>query len=94
MTLATKGLTMKRSGYLALAIVATATFTGGGAWAATCVAGNLTCPTTMPVDGYCECRAHGTTTGGTVVEKPASQRPVNATAGGCPAHSTAPGCHS
>ena len=80
--------------YLAfsLALTAAITFGGGTALANTCVAENLTCPTTMPIDGYCECTSHGTTKGGTVVAKPPSHKRQNATAGGCGAHPDAPGC--
>jgi len=57
-----------------------------------CQAGKLTCATTMPVGGYCECTSHGTTQDGTVVPKPAPHRPVNSTAGGCGAKPGSPGC--
>jgi hypothetical protein len=52
----------------------------------------LTCVTTMPVGGYCECTARGTTEGGEVVSKPEPGHPVNATSGGCGAEPHAPGC--
>jgi len=66
---------------------------GGVAVAAnTCVAEDLTCATTMPIDGYCECTARGVTKSGTVVAKAPAQRRTNATAGGCGAHPNSPGC--
>ncbi len=66
---------------------------GGGASAANmCRAGKLSCATTMPVDGYCECTAHGTTETGTVVAKSGPRHPANATAAGCSAHPNSPGC--
>ncbi len=78
---------MRYAVFLALA------FSGTGAYAANiCQAGKLTCGTTMPTGGYCECTAHGTTEGGTVVPKPPPHRKVNATAGGCGAHPGTPGC--
>jgi hypothetical protein len=78
--------------YLTLALMAAGTIVSGPAFANTCQAGRMTCPTTMPVGGYCECTAHGTTEGGTVVSKPESPRPANARPGGCGAHPDAPGC--
>jgi hypothetical protein len=66
---------------------------GGSALAANiCQAGKLTCATTMPVGGFCECTSHGDTQDGTVVKKPAPTRHVNATAGGCGSQPGAPGC--
>jgi hypothetical protein len=83
---------MRPTRYLLAALAALA-LTGGSARANTCVAGKLTCTTTMPVEGYCECTAHGMTEGGEVVAKPMSHKPANATAGGCGANPMAPGCH-
>ena len=77
---------MRANGYVALALFAAAAIPSAPAFANTCQAGRLSCPTTMPIDGYCECTAHGTTEGGTVVSKPAAHRPANATPGGCGAH--------
>jgi len=77
---------------LAGAVLALAALASGPASANTCQAGKLTCATTMPVDGYCECKSHGMTQDGTVVSAPV-HRPPNATAGGCGAHPDAPGCH-
>jgi hypothetical protein len=78
---------------MVFALLAAITVTSGPVFANTCQAGKLTCITIMPVGGYCECQAHGTTEGGTVVSKSATHQPVNATAGGCGAHPEAPGCH-
>jgi hypothetical protein len=85
---------MRVPGYLACAFLAFAAFGGGAASAANiCRAGNMTCATTMPVDGYCECKAHGTTEEGTVVAQSAAARhKVNATGAGCGANPSAPGC--
>jgi hypothetical protein len=58
----------------------------------TCEAPLLTCATTMPVGGYCECTARGQTHDGTVTARPARGQRDNATAGGCGAHPNAPGC--
>jgi hypothetical protein len=52
----------------------------------------LRCATTMPVDGYCECTAHGATEGGTVVGRREARQPPNSTAAGCGAQPNAPGC--
>jgi hypothetical protein len=67
---------------------------GGGAASAAnlCQAGKLTCATTMPVGGYCECTSHGATQDGTVVSRPALHRKVNASAGGCGTKSGQTGC--
>jgi len=82
---------MRRLGYLTAALAAAVALAGDPAHANTCQADNLTCPTTMPVGGYCECRSHGTTQGGTVVTTGAPRK-QNSTAGGCGAHPGAPGC--
>jgi len=83
---------MKKSlGYLAAALIAAMALAGGQARANTCQADKLTCPTTMPVGGYCECTSHGTTQGGTVTA-PAPHEHYNSTAGGCGANPGAPGC--
>jgi hypothetical protein len=83
---------MRANGYVALALLAAAAIPGAPASANTCQAGRMTCPTSMPIDGYCECTAHGTTEGGTVVARPVSRRPANATSGGCGVHPDAAGC--
>ncbi len=83
---------MRFFGYPTLAFTVALALAGGPARAATCQAGNLTCPTTMPVGGYCQCTSRGSTNDGTVVAKPAPHRRQNATAGGCGASPGAPGC--
>jgi hypothetical protein len=84
---------MRLTGYLSCALLAAAALGGGAASAANiCQAGRLTCATTMPIGGYCECTAHGNTQDGTVVSKAAPRERVNSTAGGCGAHPEAPGC--
>ena len=83
---------MRRVVYFSL-VFAGLTIGGAEGWAATCEAGPLTCPTQMPVGGYCECTARGKTENGTVVAQPSPQRPGNSTAGGCGANPNAPGCH-
>jgi len=65
---------------------------GGPALANMCQTDHLLCATTMPVDGYCVCRARGTSEDGTVVPRATSHDPVNATAGGCGANPGSPGC--
>ena len=57
-----------------------------------CSAPPLSCATTMPIGGYCECTSRGATQDGTVVEKPVRGKPVNSTAGGCGVQPNAPGC--
>jgi hypothetical protein len=79
--------------FLGGALLAAAAVAGPASAANMCQAEKLSCPTTMPVGGYCECTAHGATQDGTVVAKLTKRAPVNATAGGCGAHPGAPGCH-
>jgi hypothetical protein len=70
---------MGRIGLLACALVAAAPFAFSPAVAGTCQTDNgATCPTTMPVEGYCECNIHGVNTGGTVTS---NAFPPHATAG-------------
>ncbi len=57
-----------------------------------CQADKLSCATTMPVGGYCECKAHGEVHGGTAVPPHAPHTKVNSTAGGCNDNPQAPGC--
>ena len=57
-----------------------------------CSAPPLSCATSMPIGGYCECTARGVTQDGTVVEKPVSGKRANSAAGVCSAGSKAPGC--
>jgi hypothetical protein len=87
---------MKVLGCLAAAFIAATAIAGGQAAANTCRADPLICPTTMPVDGFCQCVAHGTTLNGTVAPSvtPAGvpYGHYNATAGGCGADPDDPGC--
>jgi len=57
-----------------------------------CQAEKLTCATTMPVGGFCECTAHGVTKDGTVIPKPAHHAPINSSGAGCGAQPGSPGC--
>jgi hypothetical protein len=85
---------MKFTRYLSCALLAAAVLSGGAASAANiCQAEKLTCATNMPVGGFCQCTASGTTQDGTVVAAPTPGQPVNSSAGGCGAQPTAPGCH-
>jgi hypothetical protein len=85
---------MRLTGYLTGALLAAAVLGGGAASAANiCQAdNNMTCATTMPIGGYCECTARGNTQSGTVISKAGPRERVNSTAGGCGAHPDAPGC--
>jgi len=79
---------------LSCVLFAAAVLGGGTAYAANiCQAEKLTCATTMPIGGYCQCTSHGSPQDGTVVSKPAPGQKVNSTAGGCGAQPAAPGCH-
>ncbi|MDT7952604.1 MAG: hypothetical protein RQ966_13970 [Acetobacteraceae bacterium] len=57
-----------------------------------CNAPPLSCATTMPVGGYCECTAKGATHDGTVEARPAKGGRINSTAAGCGSNPNAPGC--
>jgi hypothetical protein len=83
---------MRLAAYLSCALLAAAALGGQASAANICQAAKMTCATTMPAGGYCECTSHGQTQGGTVVAKAAPHHPVNATAGGCGANPNAPGC--
>jgi hypothetical protein len=83
---------MRLAGYLSCALLAAAAFGGPASAANICQAEKMTCATTMPVGGYCECTSHGNAQGGTVVTKAAPHHTVNSTAGGCGAHPGSPGC--
>jgi hypothetical protein len=77
----------------AVAIFSTVLMTSGGhALANFCQTNHTTCATTMPVDGYCECRSHGNTEDGTVVATRPPHGRINGTAGGCGTNPNAPGC--
>ena len=84
---------MRSVGYVAFALLTAVSLTSNPALAANiCEAGQLRCATTMPVDGYCECTAHGNTEGGTVVSRHETRKGANSTAAGCGAQPNAPGC--
>jgi hypothetical protein len=85
---------MRCIGYVAVALLTAAAVNGGPASANVCHAGRLICPTTMPVDGYCECRAHGRVESGTVYSGAQSRRMINAATGGCGSEPNAPGCRN
>lgn len=57
-----------------------------------CETQTLSCPTTMPVGGYCECTSRGRTEDGTVANRPPQGRRYNSTAGGCGTQPNGPGC--
>jgi hypothetical protein len=84
---------MRSLRYLAAALAIFVTLSGGEALANLCQTDHLLCATTMPVDGYCVCRAHGTSEDGTVVIKAPPRDRINATVGGCGADPRSPGCH-
>lgn len=83
---------MRSIRYIFLGFITVVALTGGPAAANVCVAKPLTCATTMPLHGYCQCEAHGVTANGTVMRKPATYHKVNSTAGGCGIHPNAAGC--
>ncbi len=68
---------------LALTMAAGVAVAAGPARAAVCQTETMTCGTTMPIGGYCECQAKGKSEGGDVVAKALSKHKTNATAGGC-----------
>jgi len=77
---------------LSVFVAFAAMFASGPALANMCQTDKLMCATNMPVGGFCECTAHGTTQDGTVVKKPPPHAKVNSTAGGCGVNPKAPGC--
>lgn len=79
--------------YLTICLITVAMFPAGNALANMCRTDHLLCPTAMPVDGYCECTAHGTTEGGDAVVTPPPGRHLNAATGGCGAEPASPNCH-
>ncbi len=72
--------------------VAMAPALAGNAWANACETPKLVCSTTMPVGGFCECSAHGTTEDGTVVAKRPAHRKAVGTPVGCGTQANQPGC--
>ncbi len=83
---------MRSLHYLTAALAVFAMLSGGEALANMCQTDHLLCATTMPVDGYCVCRGHGTSEDGTVVSRGPSHQGINSTAGGCGANPGSPGC--
>jgi hypothetical protein len=83
---------MRALAYVPAALIALATLSGGAALANMCQTDHLTCATTMPIDGYCQCTSRGMAEGGTVVPRAAPHQPVNSTAGGCGSQPNSPGC--
>ena len=77
----------------ALLVVAAPLGASQAAPANICQAKTLSCPTKMPVGGFCECTAKGQSEDGTVIAKPAPGKKVNSTAGGCGSNPGAPGCN-
>ena len=82
---------MRSLRYLTAALVAATVLTSAHVLANTCQTDKLMCPTSMPVEGYCQCAAHGITEGGTVVPSTTHVH-YNATTGGCGINPHAPGC--
>ena len=84
---------MQFRGILTAALLATGMLASVPASAANvCRAEKLSCPTTMPVGGFCQCTARGATQDGTVMTAAEARRPLNASGGGCGADPKAPGC--
>ena len=73
-------------------MLAALSFVGSAHAANMCSAPPLSCATTMPIGGYCECTSRGMTQDGTVIEKPVRGKRVNSTAGGCGSQPNAAGC--
>jgi hypothetical protein len=79
--------------YVAVAFLTVVAFTSNSAIAVNIrQAGKLRCATTIPVDGYCECTAHGNTDEGTAVSRRETRQPLSSTAAGCGAQPGSPGC--
>lgn len=77
------------------ALGAITVFSCQGIAANICKAGDLTCSTTMPTGGFCQCTSGGNTQDGTVAEDPSTQAHPprsNASAGGCGDQPNAAGC--
>jgi hypothetical protein len=83
---------MRFTGLLTAALLATGVLATTPAFAANvCKAERLSCATTMPVGGFCQCTSKGTTEDGTVMPSGARSK-LNATGAGCGATPNAPGC--
>ena len=84
---------MRVTGFLTAALIATGMLASVPAYAANvCRAEKLSCATTMPVGGFCQCTARGNTEDGTVMTAAEARRPLNASGAGCGADPKAPGC--
>jgi hypothetical protein len=82
---------MKPLNCLAAALMIAMALAGQALAANTCQTDKQSCPTSMPVGGYCECSSHGTAEGGEVVP-PRPHEHYNASTGGCGVNPSAPGC--
>ena len=82
---------MRYRAVLGVALLVASSAAGPAVAANMCQAENLTCATTMPVGGYCECTSRGQTQSGTVVAR-AQGRRTNSAAGGCGTNPNSPGC--
>jgi hypothetical protein len=84
---------MRISGFLTAAVFVASVLGGTPAFAANvCKAERLSCATTMPVGGFCQCTSKGTTEDGTVVSPGQTRGKLNASGAGCGADAKAPGC--
>ena len=83
---------MKLTGLLTLALLAAAPFAAAPALANMCQADGATCPTGMPIDGYCECKSHGEMKSGTVVSGSQARQARHAARPDCRANPDATGC--
>jgi hypothetical protein len=82
---------MRLSFTLSFALIVALSLASQAASANSCQTPKMVCSTTMPLGGFCECRAHGTTQDGTVVQKPAP-RHKSAAPVGCGTQANQPGC--
>ncbi len=84
---------MRFTGILTAALLATGLLSAAPAFAANvCKAEHLSCATTMPVGGFCQCTTRGNTEDGTVTPAGTTRSRLNATGAGCGANPNAPGC--
>jgi hypothetical protein len=84
---------MRIPGLLTAAVFVAGTLGGAPAFAANvCKAEHMSCATTMPVGGFCQCAAKGTTEDGTVVPPGQVRGKLNASGAGCGTDTKAPGC--
>lgn len=85
---------MSSSRVLVLLLVSACGFAATAAAQNRCQANGTTCPTGMPLDGYCECVVHGVAKSGTVVpaSTPHAYDRVDHRHPDCHAMPDAPGC--